>query len=100
VVKHVYDLRRNLISISQLESEGCTITFIDNSWKATKASLLIAKGEKVCTFFLCTGNADSSISLLYAWVDTTLLHHRLGQMSEKGMQILHSRHFFSRFEVG
>jgi hypothetical protein len=46
---------------------------------------VIAKGEKVGTFYLCTGNTDSSISLASTGVDTTLWPHRLGHMSEKGM---------------
>jgi hypothetical protein len=50
---------------------------------------VIAKGEKVGTLYLCTGNTDSSISLASTGVDTALWHHRLGHMSEKGMQILH-----------
>jgi hypothetical protein len=41
--------------------------------------------------YLCIGNTDSSISLASTGVDTTLWHHRLGHMSEKGMQILHKR---------
>jgi hypothetical protein len=55
---------------------------------------VIEKGEKVGTLYLCTGNTDSSISLDSTGVDTTLWHHRLGHMSEKGMQILHKRNFF------
>jgi hypothetical protein len=47
------------------------------------------KREKVGTLYLCTGNTDSSISLASTRVVTTLCHHRLGHMSEKGMQILH-----------
>ena len=39
--------------------------------------------------YLCTGNIDSSISLASTEVDTALWHHRLGNMSENGMQILH-----------
>jgi hypothetical protein len=46
---------------------------------------VIAKGEKVGTLYLCTGNTDSYISLASTGVDTTLWHHRLGHMSEKGM---------------
>jgi hypothetical protein len=52
---------------------------------------VIAKGEKVGTLYLCTSNTDSSISLASTGVDTTMWHHRLGHMSEKGMQILHKR---------
>jgi hypothetical protein len=46
---------------------------------------VITKGEKVGTLYLCTGNTESSISLASTGVDTTLWHHRLGHMSEKGM---------------
>jgi hypothetical protein len=44
-------------------SEGCISIFIDKVWKVTKGSLVIAKGEKVGTLYLCIGNTDSSISL-------------------------------------
>jgi hypothetical protein len=45
----------------------------------------MAKGDKVCTLCLCTVNVESSISLAYTRVDTTIWHHRLGHMSEKEM---------------
>ena len=75
-VKHVPDLSKNLISTGQLASEGCISIFTDKMWKVIKGSLMIVKGEKVGTLYLCTGNI-------------ALWHHRLGHMSEKGMQILH-----------
>jgi hypothetical protein len=84
-VKHVPDLGKNLISIGKLASEGCISIFTDKTWKVIKGSLVIAKGEKVGTLYLCIGNTDSSISLASTEVDTTLWHHRLGHMSEKGM---------------
>jgi hypothetical protein len=46
---------------------------------------VIEKGEKVGTLYLCTGNIDSFISLASIGVDTTLWHHILGHMIEKGM---------------
>ena len=67
------------------------IYITDKVWKVTKGSLVIEKGEKVGTLYLFTGNTDSSISLYSIGVDTTLWHHRLGHMSEKGMQMLHKR---------
>jgi hypothetical protein len=54
---------------------------------------VIEKGEKVGTLYLCTGN-NSSISLNYTRVDIALWHHRLGHMSEKGIQILHKINLF------
>jgi hypothetical protein len=76
-----------------LGSEGCISTFTKNAWKVTKISLVIEKGEKVGTLYLCTGNVDSSIYFVSTRVDTTLWHHRIGHMSERGMQILHKRNF-------
>ena len=53
--------------------------------------MVIEKGEKVGTLYLYNGNVDSSIALSCTGTDTALWHHRLGHMSEKGMQILQSR---------
>jgi hypothetical protein len=96
-VRHIPDLRKNLISTGKLESEGCISIFTDKMWKVIKGSLVIAKGEKVGTLYLCTGNTDSSIYLASTGVDIALWHHRLGYMSEKGMQILHKRNFAARY---
>ena len=49
------------------------------------------KGDKVGTLYLCKGTTDSTIDLASARTYATLWHHRLGHMSEKGMQILQSR---------
>jgi hypothetical protein len=92
-VRHVLDLRKNLISTGKLASEGCISIFTYKTWKVIKGSLVIAKGEKVGTLYLCIGNTDSSISLVSTGVDIELWHHRLGHMSEKGMQILQKRNF-------
>jgi hypothetical protein len=35
-VRHVSDLRKNIISTGQLESEGCISIFTDTIWKVTK----------------------------------------------------------------
>jgi hypothetical protein len=84
-VRHVPNLRKNLISTGQLASEGYISIFTDKMWKAIKGSLVIVKGAKVGTLYLCNGNTNSSISLASTGVDTALWHHRLGHMSEKGM---------------
>ena len=57
-VRHVPDLRKNLISIGQLASKGCISTFTNKVWKVTKGSHLIANREKVGTLYLCTGNTN------------------------------------------
>jgi hypothetical protein len=42
-VRHVPDLRKNLISTGKLASEGCISIFTDKTWKVIKGSLVIAK---------------------------------------------------------
>ena len=94
-VNHVLDLRKNLISTRQLGSERYLTTFTNRTWKVTKGALVVAKGEKVGTLHLCKDNVDSSIDLASTEIDTTWWHHRIGHMSEKGMQILQSRKLFT-----
>ena len=90
-VRHVLDLRKNRISIGQLGGEGCVTTFTDKTWKITKGSLVIAKGGKVGTLYLCNGISNYVNALTSIEEDMALWHHRLRHMSEKGIQILHSR---------
>jgi hypothetical protein len=90
-VRNVPYLRKNIISIGNLASEGCIYIFTYKAWKVTKGSLVIEEGEKVGTLYLCTSNIDFSMSLASVGVDIVLWNHRLGHMSEKGMKILHKR---------
>jgi len=51
-VRHVLDLKKNLISTGQLGGEGCVTTFTVKTSKVTKGALVIEKGEKVGTLYL------------------------------------------------
>ena len=53
--------------------------------------MVIAKGDRIGTLYLCPHNTDYSIFIASTKTSATLWHHRLGHMSEKGMQILHLR---------
>ena len=90
-VRHIPAMKRNLISTGQLGDSGCLSTFGETWWNITKGSLVIAKGDRVGTLYLCTYNTDYSISAASTEIGAMLWHHRLGHMSEKGMHILHSR---------
>jgi hypothetical protein len=63
-VRHIPDIRINLILTGQLESEGCISIFTYKTWKVTKGSLVMEKGEKVGTLYLCIVITKSSISLV------------------------------------
>ena len=76
-----------------------------------KCSLVVAKGVKVGTLYLCTGHIFPSTLIILeknecSWTiaiveqgeqtnvvdsDTMLWHHRIGHISEKGMKLLHSK---------
>ena len=90
-VTHVPYLKKNIISTGQLGGEGYVTTFIGKSWKVTKGDLIIAKGEKVGAFYLCNCISNSVNALTSTGADMALWHHRLENMSEKGMHILHSK---------
>ena len=49
-------MSRNLISAGKLGDEGFVVTFNDKKWKVSKGSLVVGKGVKVGTLYLCTGH--------------------------------------------
>ena len=57
----------------------------------TKGSMVIEKGDRICMLYLCPHNTNYSIYIASTETGAALWHHRLVHMSEKGMQILHSR---------
>ena len=81
----------NLISTGKLGDSGCLSMFGETWWNITKGSLVIEKGDRVGMLYLCPHNIDYSISVASTKTGAALWHHRLGHMTEKGMQILHSR---------
>ena len=88
-VRHVSDIRLNLISTGKLDDEGYNNNFSDGKWKLSKGSLVVAKGNKTCSLYtmqakICKG----VVNTLENDSSTDLWHRRLGHMSEKGLQVL------------
>ena len=87
-VRHVPNIKLNLISTGRMDDEGYNGSFRNGKWKICKGNLIVARAQKQGTMYvmhakLCkyeaNGAADSSGEI---W------HKRLGHMSEKGMHIL------------
>ena len=57
-------MSRNLILVGQLGDEGCAITFNDKNWKVSKGSLVVEKGAKVGTLYLCTSHIVPSTLII------------------------------------
>ncbi|RVX00309.1 Retrovirus-related Pol polyprotein from transposon TNT 1-94 [Vitis vinifera] len=86
-VRHIPDLRSNLISIGQLDDERHALLFVGGTWKVTKGARVLARGKKTGTLYMTSCLRDT-IAVVDASTDTSLWHHRLGHMSEKGMKML------------
>ena len=86
-VRHIPNLRRNLISVGQLDDEGHAILFIGGTWKVTKEARVLARGKKTGTLYM-TSSPRNTIVVVDASIDTSLWHRRLGHMNEKGMKML------------
>ncbi|RVW37805.1 Retrovirus-related Pol polyprotein from transposon TNT 1-94 [Vitis vinifera] len=89
-VRHIPDLRRNLIYVGQLDDEGHAILFVGGIWKVTKGARVLALGKKTGTLYMTSCLRDT-IAVADASTDTSLWHRRLGHMNEKGMKMLLSK---------
>ena len=89
-VRHIPDLRRNLISVGQLDDEGHAILFVGGTWKVTKGARVLAHGKKNSTMYM-TSSPRNTISVADASTNIRLWHRRLCHMSEKWMKMLLSK---------
>uniref|UniRef100_A0A2N9GGP6 CCHC-type domain-containing protein n=1 Tax=Fagus sylvatica TaxID=28930 RepID=A0A2N9GGP6_FAGSY len=89
-VQHIPSLKRNLISIGQLDEEGDVILFIGGIWKITKGAIVVARGRNIDNLYMTLSPRERLI-VVDAGNDTSLWHRRLGLMSEKGMKVLSSK---------
>ena len=82
-VRHIPDLRRNLISVRQLDDEGHAILFVGGTWKVTKGVRLLACGKKTGTLYMTSSPRDI-IAVAEVSTNTSLWHCKFGHMSKKG----------------
>ncbi|KAL2228217.1 UNVERIFIED_CONTAM: Retrovirus-related Pol polyprotein from transposon TNT 1-94 [Sesamum indicum] len=89
-VGHIPGLKRNLISVGQLDSDGFHTTFGDAKWKISRGAMTLARGLKSGTLYMA-GGSSSNIHFAGTVSQANLWHNRLGHMSEKGMNVLKSK---------
>ena len=75
-VRHILDLRRNLISVGQLDDEGHAILFVSGTWKVTKGARVLACGKKIGTLYMTSSPRDT-IAVIEASTDISLWCRRL-----------------------
>ena len=88
-VRHILDLRLNLIFVHTLDKDGYSHFINSGNWKLTKGSLVVARGILCCSMYktqamVCGGQLNAVDD------DTSpdLWHKRLAHMSENGLQLL------------
>ena len=88
-VRHVPDIRLNLIFTSKLNDEGFTNCFGESKWKLSKSLPLVARGKKLNTLYVMEAKLHKrEINAVQKDVTIDLCHKRLGHISEKGLQTL------------
>ncbi|GJU32733.1 retrovirus-related pol polyprotein from transposon TNT 1-94 [Tanacetum coccineum] len=96
-VRHVEGLKKNLLSLGQLDDLGCKVEIQNKIMKIIKGALVLMSGEKVAAnLYQLKGEiieeAEASVAshspshrVAVTW------HQKLGHMSEQGMKILVER---------
>ena len=96
-VRHVAGLKKNLLSLGQLDSSGYKFVGGDGVLKILKGALVIMKAEKIGrNLYMLKGETQLEGEAVVASASsveesTMLWHRRLGHISEQGMQILTDR---------
>ena len=60
-VRHILDLRKNLISVGQLDDEGHAILFVSGTWNFTKGVRVLARGKKTGTLYMTLSPKDTIV---------------------------------------
>ena len=89
-VRHIPCLKKNLISIGQLASNGYVTTFTGDRWKISKGAMTTARGNKDGSLYTTVG-AYGSLAVAEGKEDPNLWHQRFGHMSSQGMKCLASQ---------
>ena len=97
-VRHIPDLRRNLISVRQLDDEGHAILFVGGTWKVTKGVRVLDREKKTGTLYM-TSSPRNTIAVADASTNTSLWHCRLCHMSEKRDEDAAVKRKITRIEV-
>ncbi|XP_075110563.1 putative mitochondrial protein AtMg00300 [Nicotiana tabacum] len=95
-VRHVPDLKKNLISLSTLDEQGYRYMSGAGTIKVTKGSLVMLKGKLENGLYTLAGStivgsANASTVQLSNDDKARLWHMRLGHMSARGLEMLSNR---------
>ncbi|KAF3634927.1 putative disease resistance RPP13-like protein 3-like isoform X1 [Capsicum annuum] len=87
LARYVPDLKKNLISVSQLDNTVYTAEFGKGAWKVVRGAMVVARGTRIGTLYTTVGCINMVVVAEGAF-DSCLWHNRLGHISAKGMKML------------
>uniref|UniRef100_A0A2N9J5Y1 CCHC-type domain-containing protein n=1 Tax=Fagus sylvatica TaxID=28930 RepID=A0A2N9J5Y1_FAGSY len=103
-VRHIPDMRKNLISLGTLDSKGYSYKSENGIMKVSKGAMVVMTGQKISSnVYKLLGNTilGGVAAVAESEDDDTLLWHmRLGHMSERGMRELHKRNLLTGIKDG
>ena len=101
-VRHVPDLKRNLISLGMLDQSGCTFKGESGTLKVIKGSMVVMRGERKHGLYVLSGEAvigSASFSVDNENMQTKLWHLRLGHLGERGLKELYDQGVFGKGKI-
>ena len=89
-VRHVKDLKKNLLYVGQLDNLGCKIHTEGGILKVVRGNLVVMKAEKImANLYVLIGDTlqESNATLASMSQEEVVMmwHRRLGHMSERGL---------------
>ena len=87
-VRHVKGLKKNLLSLGQLDDLGCKTQIENGILKIVRGALVVMKAEKITSnLYMLNGEtlqeANSSVASTNHGEESTIIwHHKLGHISE------------------
>jgi hypothetical protein len=98
-VRHIPDMRKNLISLGTLDSKGYSYKSENGIMKVSKGAMIVMTGQKISSnVYKLLGNTilGGVAAVVESEDDDTLLWHmRLRHISERGMRELHKRNLLT-----
>ena len=93
-VKHVLNLKRNLISLRTLDESSYNFKAEDGKLTISKCAMVVMKGQKRNGLYILEGHTLKGLvgSVLRIETNKTILwHRRLGHLSDRGLKELHKQ---------
>jgi len=91
-VRHVPDLRKKVLSLGSLETQGYKFSDMKGALKVTKGSMTVLKVEHTTNLYKVIESAMIGDASIATKKDTTRhWHMRLGHMNERGLEALYRK---------